>query len=264
MSDLQAMTNHANQDSRCEQNDPRPEGIAAEKMTLITSKWGATWGDIYSIIFPGAPVPSPCKSGGILKAAITDPFQDHEDVPPERPGEQSPQSQELASFEAYARVELPRLVEANLQTVINAELAPLEESLRVMLVDIVRRCQSTVAQNYNRFQSATAFDSLETNNEAPATMLSLGAEQTADSDSWANSQYGQSLSLEGRRLVENDTTNLFEEPPFLNLPESDPIPLELDSFTAWNVFSDSGYGSQSGRYCTCRQEGEDYNGKSGI
>ena len=57
-----AMSVHANQEIRCEAQDPRPEGISVDKMKLIISKWGATWADIYSIIFPGAPIPSPCKS----------------------------------------------------------------------------------------------------------------------------------------------------------------------------------------------------------
>ena len=52
-----------NADIRCE---ARPiqieEGISEEKMLLIQSKRGATWENIYSILFPGAPIPSPCKS----------------------------------------------------------------------------------------------------------------------------------------------------------------------------------------------------------
>ncbi|KAL8838910.1 MAG: hypothetical protein Q9170_001947 [Blastenia crenularia] len=242
MADLQAMTSHANQESRCQQNEPRPEGIAVEKMTLITSRWGATWADIYSIIFPGAPVPSP----------------HNEDVLPEPPGGQSPQSQELANFEAYARVELPRLVEANLQTVVNAELAPIEENLRAVLVDIVRRCQSTVAQNYNRFQITSSSEIPGASNEAPAATLSPGAEHSDVSDLWATSQYRQS-PLEGRGITENDITNLFEGPPLLDLPEFDLAPLELDSFRSPKIFSDSGYASYAGLHCTCRQDGDDLN-----
>ena len=52
-----------NADIRCE---ARPiqieEGISEEKMLLIQSKRGATWENIFSILFPGAPVPSPCES----------------------------------------------------------------------------------------------------------------------------------------------------------------------------------------------------------
>jgi len=60
----------------------------------------------------------------------------------------SPASQELRDFEAYNRTMLPRLVEENLQVVVNTEMAPLEQNIRSQLVDIVRRCLSTLAQNY--------------------------------------------------------------------------------------------------------------------
>ncbi len=60
----------------------------------------------------------------------------------------SPASQELEEFEAYNRTALPRLVEANLQAIVNTEMVPIEENLRRLLVDIVRRCQSTVAENF--------------------------------------------------------------------------------------------------------------------
>ena len=61
MVDLHTMSIHANQEVRCKREEPRPEGISLDKMELIKSKHGATWSDIYSIIFPGAPIPSPCK-----------------------------------------------------------------------------------------------------------------------------------------------------------------------------------------------------------
>ncbi len=58
------MTNHANEDVRCETRDPQPEGINHTKMAWITNRWGATWESIYGILFPGAPVPDPCKPLG--------------------------------------------------------------------------------------------------------------------------------------------------------------------------------------------------------
>ena len=45
-------------------------------------------------------------------------------------------------------------MEANLQALVDAQIAPLEEGLKVLLVDIVRRCQSTIAQNYVRINKA--------------------------------------------------------------------------------------------------------------
>ena len=60
MIDIQALTNHVNDQIRCETHDPQPEGINRDKMKLITSKRGASWENIYEILFPGAPIPSPC------------------------------------------------------------------------------------------------------------------------------------------------------------------------------------------------------------
>ena len=51
-----------NADPRCEARPTHiEEGISEEKMLLINSKRGATWEDVFGILFPGAPVPSPCK-----------------------------------------------------------------------------------------------------------------------------------------------------------------------------------------------------------
>ena len=53
---------HVNADPRCEARPPQIEdGISEEKMLLINSKRGATWEDVFGILFPGAPIPSPCK-----------------------------------------------------------------------------------------------------------------------------------------------------------------------------------------------------------
>ncbi|KAL8718483.1 MAG: hypothetical protein Q9225_004384 [Loekoesia sp. 1 TL-2023] len=246
MPDLQAMSNHANQESRCERHDPRPEGISTEKMTLIISRYGATWADIYSIIFPGAPVPSPYNEYGPL----------------EHSEGQSPQSQGLADFEAYNRIELPRLVEANLQTMVNAQIAPLEESLKAMVVDIVRRCQSTVAQNYNRIQATPSIEKPRVNDEFFAAPLSLNAEQTANGDSWTTLQYPQT-ALEGRGLVNNETTNLFEEPPWLTSSEAELFP-GIDHSSSRGINSDSGYGTYGSQspLCTCPSQDQDPNSKS--
>ena len=133
MPDLQAMARHANEENRCESADPQPEGIDHEKWSLITSSHGATWTKIYEIIFPGAPVPSP--------------YYEPPNSTPDRSTTlpSSPASQESTDFESYSRRALPLLVEANFRAVVNAE-----ESLMAMLVDILRKCQSTVEQNYQR------------------------------------------------------------------------------------------------------------------
>lgn len=57
------MALHANAEERCERREPQvSEGVDQDKMRLITEKWGVSWEGIYEILFPGAPIPSPCKS----------------------------------------------------------------------------------------------------------------------------------------------------------------------------------------------------------
>ena len=56
------MASHANAEERCEQREPQAlEGVDQDKMRLITDTWGVSWEGIYEILFPGAPIPSPCK-----------------------------------------------------------------------------------------------------------------------------------------------------------------------------------------------------------
>ncbi|KAL8992289.1 MAG: hypothetical protein Q9169_007215, partial [Polycauliona sp. 2 TL-2023] len=188
------MSTHANQEVRCEAQDPQPEGIFLDKMDLITSKWGATWADIYSILFPGAPVPSPYYEYPALETDTS----------------RSPRSQNFEDFETYSRIELPRLVEANLQVMVDAQTAPLEESLRAMLVDIVRRCQSTIAQNYGRINAVDRSgihdsDPLLGNTTSRGT-LDLSANTLDDTD-----------------IFQHDSPSFFEEPPLLPANEADAI-----------------------------------------
>ena len=66
MQDLQELDVHSNMDTRCERREPQPEGIDQQKLDLIYNIRGITWEKVYEILFPGAPVPSPCKLYQIL------------------------------------------------------------------------------------------------------------------------------------------------------------------------------------------------------
>lgn len=56
------MSAHANLEERCEQQEPQMiEGVDNDKIRLITDTWGVSWDGIYEILFPGAPIPSPCE-----------------------------------------------------------------------------------------------------------------------------------------------------------------------------------------------------------
>lgn len=155
----------------------------------------------------------------------------------------TPNSRGLADFEAYNRTELPRLVEANLQVMVNAEIAPLEESLKAFLVDIVRRCQSTVAQNYSRIKSS----------ESSAIAAPIAPPNTVSSMPFieaAHSHYPPSMTVPEVTTSINNISHVqsfFEEPPLLNARKA---ALTSGSFChnnahvpSNNIGSDSGYGT---------------------
>ena len=56
------MALHANAEQRCERSELQvQEGVDQDKMRMITETRGISWDGIFEILFPGAPVPSPCK-----------------------------------------------------------------------------------------------------------------------------------------------------------------------------------------------------------
>ncbi|KAL8791001.1 MAG: hypothetical protein Q9195_006075 [Heterodermia aff. obscurata] len=206
-----------------------------------------------------------------------EPDYNHECPAPTR--ERSPQSRSFADFEAYSRTELPRLVEANLQVIVSSEMAPLEESLRAMLVDIVRRCQSTVVQNYGRIHSPPAGEiaGTEQSSSDPTETLFPAFQSTgpqgseplllptipniSTQDSTLSSQE-TSTTFRRNDLHPEGMRDFYEEPPLGN---TDPVDNSLDmgSYALENPPSDSGYGSFL-FFCEC-PNGLDYRvGKSPI
>ena len=68
----QALAAHLNKDDLCERVPGHIEGIDQDKMDLIHHEhYGESWEKIYSIIFPGAEIPNPCKcaSGNAFSVA---------------------------------------------------------------------------------------------------------------------------------------------------------------------------------------------------
>lgn len=61
---------HYNATTRCESREPQPEGIDRDKFDLISSSRGASWENIFEILFPGARIPSPCKFSKLLRSFI--------------------------------------------------------------------------------------------------------------------------------------------------------------------------------------------------
>lgn len=144
---------HANDDVRCEKREPPHEDIDQAKMELIDSIWGASWEDIYEILFPGAPIPSACRFSlnVLVQSNRSNTFYLDYEADIERAKTGAPGLSECSAFdefEAYARRELPPMLEARLWARMNAYGGPIAEAFRELLAEILPSCQSLVAENF--------------------------------------------------------------------------------------------------------------------
>ena len=158
----------------------------------------------------------------------------------------SPASEELEQFEEYNRTALPRLVEANLQAIVNAEMVPIEENLRRLLVDIVRRCQSTVAENFRviRVPRRVTVDPPQppSSNANPPLLPRPG------------SSFTESQLLAPPTV--NATLGFFQEPPPASVEAGPSCPRPPEGLEAFqSQFKDSGYeGSLDLCDCNCHND----------
>ncbi|KAL2040510.1 hypothetical protein N7G274_006489 [Stereocaulon virgatum] len=228
MANEHEMSVHANEYRRCDRRDPQMEGISRDKLDLIESSWGASWEKMFEIIFPGAPVPSP--------------FFEAQDQSIQNTSPSFPASGELGDFEVYNRTALPLLVEAHLHAIVSTEMAPVEESLRIMLVDIVRRCQATVAQNFQIMKALRPNSSSATETSPPATQ--------ARSMSWTAPENRQPHMLG----MTSPLSSSNQEPPHLrdeaNLTIPRPPNEAQNQRTTGTLPLDSAYASVDGT-CEC-------------
>ena len=155
---------------------------------------------------------------------------------PESFAPSSPATQELEEFEAYNRRALPRLVEANLQAMVNTKMVPIEENLRRLLVDIVRRCQSTVAEN---FRVTRPPSKVSTNSPQQSSSQDISPLQTRGETFLTDSEL---LAL----TIADTTSGFFEEPPHVHVEAGPSCPRPPEGTDRLeppqNQFTDSGYG----------------------
>ena len=236
---VQELSRHTNEEQRCQQREPQQEGIDQDKMDLIESHWGARWGKIYEIIFPGAPVPDPCKSlilSGQCLAPLTrvanasdieatTPLAEESDKP-------SPAAQSFQDFNDYSRIALPLLVEASLQSIVHSKIAPIEEEVRILFVDIVRRSQSTVAQNFQQAQQLKLAQAKSS--EVTPTSVKRRVETSEAEDPF------MALMPNTATEISADATTHYQEPPFSDFA-ANPPPLFYIPQTPPKQASDSGY-----------------------
>lgn len=146
---------HSRSEARCAVRDGATpgaqelEGIDAAQERLLRSRRRTDkseedkWRDVFRICFPAdAPdsVPTPWfelppACGGAGPAASPDAAES-----------------DIARYEEFLRRELPRRVRGELEVRIEAELSPVEESLKRQLVDIVRDMQQRLFADFRRLQ----------------------------------------------------------------------------------------------------------------
>ena len=144
----------------------------------------------------------------------------------------SPRSEELRSFETYNRTALPILVEAHLRAIVEAQIAPIEERVREMVVEIVRTCQSTVARNFALMITPTSADDRTQPHSQTVTLADLGT-NTRQEPARTSGDDGA-----------DHPSELYREPPHLNAEASatslGPVSNVQECPT---LSSDSGYSS---------------------
>ena len=131
-------------------------------------------------------------------------------------------------------------MEAHLRAIVDSEIAPIEERVRAMVVDIVRTSQSTVARNFNL---------------TIAPMPSADDRTQPHSQTVTLAELGTTTREELARLPRDDTadnpSDLYREPPHLSTEASTISPDPVHSVPgSQNLSSDSGYSSLPNT-CAC-------------
>ena len=176
---------------------------------------------------------------------------------PERLEAPSPRSRELQDFETYNRTALPLLVEASLRATMESEFAPIEERLRAMVVDIVRTCQSAVAQNFH-LTIAPASSANDQSQSPSRTILSIET---------AVQTHGEPFQSFPNSSAANPP-DFYREPPHLSAEASIPFASSIYShgsaIGSQNSNSDSGYGSAPPSCdCSCHGYSNTWNTANG-
>lgn len=133
----------------------------------------------------------------------------------------------MNSYEEYLNQELPSLVEQQLQDLVEEEFQPIKENLSQRVADIVRQCQQTAFQSYQRRSHQRILDTSDPSN------------------SGNNAQVSSSQPI----VCPNQTNEGVELLPFLSEPpliEADSIISAGQEISPSEVvpnqnFSDSGY-----------------------
>ncbi|OCK75001.1 hypothetical protein K432DRAFT_309501, partial [Lepidopterella palustris CBS 459.81] len=131
---------HQREIEPCAINDSEaPEGLDMnQRMRLKSKKKFGTevteeekWRAVYHFLFPDE------------DASSVSPYCDYDHVT-------SPDSRDLNEFEIFSRREYPRRVRQELESLWDSQTQPISDRLRVEFMDIVRRCQDQLFQDFQR------------------------------------------------------------------------------------------------------------------
>lgn len=168
------------------------DGVTNEIVEQLKSKKKAhrdeteedRWHKIYKLLFPECPGPSPCESRVlhsrrrkssaklhpevlVLTNAIYIDFEQPSDVT------------ELEDYEEYCRRELPRIVLATVEDIVNRGTEPLEDQLMRQLEQIIRHAQDQVYASY-RSLSTPHSSSLASSEAVSTSTVQVSASVEAD------------------------------------------------------------------------------------
>ena len=227
----------------CDIRETQHEGIPDDKWKLIESKWGAGWETIYQILFPGAPVPNPCKLCALM-SFLVDQLTPHKDFEPEEitvvhvsksyiPKDPRP-SGDSSSQDVIQRFE------REISDRLNRALLPFERGLQGLLARIT---QDTGIED-----------------ASPLNQHSRPRSQTSSNPTGANRSphllHHRTIAGSDQMLGPSANEAYEAEPPNLGLntsrqsPRLCPQTPSFGSISAYEDLSDSGYAT-SERDCRC-------------
>jgi hypothetical protein len=156
---------HQRADVPCSLREKSPGGITEEQEKQLRTRAKPNcsekekWEEMYRIIFPGEKVPLPCMPrllSPVLNNAILTALPDY-DSESESSSSKSAKSQfqNLAEAKEFLRVEIPRLVQPEIEKYVNTLFEEVQEKVNQKTVEIIRNVETKVLRTFH-FQEEQA------------------------------------------------------------------------------------------------------------
>lgn len=200
--------------------------LKSKKRTLVYQSEEDKWKGVYKILFPDD-----------NEAHMPSPYIEYQPCNPVQTGE----SGDIARFQEFSRLELPRLVRRTLEVAVEEESQPLEEKLKERFVDIVRQCQSQLIDMFQVMQGPTA----NTSELAPVLSSMVYPEPTQQNPCVEKSSVTAFQHFDGLVVTESDLIPIpaIQYQEDLNKFQNQQPKLEPDANELIQGSPDSGYDS---------------------